>query len=653
MVNHSPTKEVTKQKPPIILVGNPNVGKSVLFGALTGRYANVSNYPGTTVEVMQGTFKLNGAPRSVFDTPGIHSIIPLSEDERVTQQILLADETATIIQVIDMKNLQRGLLIALELAEAKRPFMVALNMADEAEARGIFVDTDHLAEILGVPVVATVATHGLGVDDLVRHLKGAAMANYEVLYDPAIEAAIVRLAGLLPQTAISPRSLALALLAGDEDLLKWLPLAEAEGNAIRAICQEAEQQLTEPIALAITHQRLKAVDSIMSDVVVRRQTTRPAITTALEHWLTHPIAGWVFLGAILYLIYLFVGVLGAGTLVDLLETNLFGEVVNPWLTQLVERLIPIPLVQEFLVGEYGMITMALTYSLAIVFPIVTTFFLAFSLLEDSGYLPRLAVMLNRLFRLMGLNGKAVLPMILGLGCTTMATMTTRILDSRKERLQVTLLLALGVPCSAQLGVILGMITQLGAVAVMIWLSVVVATLLAVGYLAARIIPGQSSDFILELPTLRLPSFGNITVKTLARVEWYLREVVPIFILGTTALFVLDKLKLLTALERLLAPLISGWLNLPSEVTGIFLIGFLRRDYGATGLFALAREGALSTSQIVVSLVVITLFMPCVANLLMIVKEHGTRTALAVAAFVFPFAFAVGGILNLILQSVNY
>jgi ferrous iron transport protein B len=404
------------------------------------------------------------------------------------------------------------------------------------------------------------------------------------------------------------------------------------------------------LAYAINRQRLQVANAVLKEVV-RRRPARRSLAEAAGRWAAHPVVGWPILAVVLYLVYRFVGVFGAGTLVDLLETRLFGEIINPWATRIVTALIPIPLLQEFLIGEYGLITMALTYGLAIVLPIVGTFFLAFSLLEDSGYLPRLAVMLDRVFRLMGLNGKAVLPMILGLGCDTMATMTTRILESRKERLQVTLLLALGVPCSAQLGVILGMIAGLGAGATAIWAGVVVGTLLTVGYLAARVIPGQRSDFILELPPMRMPLLSNIVVKTVARMEWYLKEVVPVFVLGTAALFVLDKVGLLSAIEGLLAPLIVRWLGLPAQVTGAFLVGFLRRDYGAAGLFALARDGALDPSQILVSLVVITLFMPCIANLLMIVKEHGTKTAAAVAAFVFPFAFVVGGVLNWVLGNL--
>ena len=647
--NHTNKRSSPPQ--PIILVGNPNVGKSVIFGALTGRYTTVSNYPGTTVEITQGTFNLNGHARPVFDTPGIQSLLPLSEDERVTQDILLDHSPTTVVQVVDMKNLRRGLLIALELAEAGLSFILNLNMADEAEVRGIQVDKEQLSATLGVPVIATIATHGTGLSELVQDLNAACPAAYTFQYDSPLEEAITRLIPHLLHSPLHPRALALMLLAGDDDLLLRPGCADVDKTAIQALRRETEERLGQPLAYAINCRRLEVVDQIMADVV-QYQTPQPRLTINLGQWLTHPIVGWPSLALILYLVYLFVGVFGAGTLVDLLETRLFGQIINPWTSQIINKFIPVPLIEEFLVGEYGLITMALTYSLAIVLPIVTTFFLAFSLLEDSGYLPRLAVMLNRACRLMGLNGKAVLPMILGLGCTTMATMTTRILESRKERVQVTLLLALGVPCSAQLGVILGMITGLGTIAVIIWSGVVVTMLLAVGYLSAQVIPGEQSDFILELPAMRLPSFSHIIVKTLARMEWYLKEVIPVFVLGTTALFIFDKVNLLAAMERWLTPLIVGWLNLPAQVTGAFLIGFLRRDYGATGLFALARDGALTPQQILVSLVVITLFMPCLANLLMIVKEYGARNALAVALFVFPFAFVVGGLLNWVLQYLN-
>jgi ferrous iron transport protein B len=324
--------------------------------------------------------------------------------------------------------------------------------------------------------------------------------------------------------------------------------------------------------------------------------------------------------------------------------------LNPWSAKIVDFIFPVPFMHELLVGDYGLITMALTYSIAIVLPIVGFFFIAFSLLEDSGYLPRLAVMVNKVFKIMGLNGKAVLPMILGLGCDTMATLTTRILETKKERILVTLLLALGVPCSAQLGVILGLIAGLSGLATAIWLGTIVAVMLFVGYLAAKAIPGDPSDFVLELPPIRVPQLTNILVKTLARVQWYLKEAVPLFILGTFILFVGHKVGALEYVQKLTDPVVVGVLGLPSKAAEAFVIGFLRRDYGAAGLFMLAKEGMLDPIQIVVSLTVITLFVPCIANFFMMVKERGLKAALYMVAFIFPFAFGVGGVLNWVLRT---
>jgi ferrous iron transport protein B len=245
-----------------------------------------------------------------------------------------------------------------------------------------------------------------------------------------------------------------------------------------------------------------------------------------------------------------------------------------------------------------------------------------------------------------------LPMVLGLGCDTMATMTTRILETEKDRTIVTLLLALAVPCSAQLGVILGMFAGLPAIYLLIWIALISSILVIVGYLAAQVIPGEASDFILEIPPLRMPQLSNVIIKSLARIEWYLKEAVPLFILGTFILFVLHQARVLTFLERITAPLIVYFLGLPAKVTEAFIIGFLRRDYGAAGLFILAKEGQLNSHQILVSLVTMTLFIPCIAQFFMMIKERGLRKALWISAVIFPIAFGVGGMLNLVLKWIG-
>jgi ferrous iron transport protein B len=293
--------------------------------------------------------------------------------------------------------------------------------------------------------------------------------------------------------------------------------------------------------------------------------------------------------------------------------------------------------------------MALTYAVAIVLPIVGFFFLIFGLMEDSGYMPRLAIMVNRLFKMIGLNGTAVLPMILGLGCATMATLTARILPSKKERIIVTLLLALAIPCSAQLGVIFGGTSTISPWATVLWIIVIIFVIFVVGFLSSIVIPGKKSDFILETPPIRMPSFTNIVIKTFARIEWYLKEAVPLFMLGTVILFTLNKLGALTVIQNAAAPLVVNLLGLPKEVAGAFVMGFLRRDYAAV---LVVKEGNLDPVQMLVALVTITLFVPCIANMFIMIKERGIKTAVLIVSFIFIFAFLFGGFFNFILHSLK-
>lgn len=648
---HGTTCALSPGGRPVVLMGNPNVGKSALFSAFTGRRVDISNYPGTTVEVARGQLHLNGEVVDLIDTPGIQSLLARSDDERVARDVLLQERPWAVLQVADSKNLRRALQLTFQLAEHELPAVLALNMADEAAAAGIDVDTARLGQILGSEVVSTVATRGAGLDELQAKLQQPRPVSYRIRYDGAIEQAIAEISALLPAEWPGKRALALALLSNDPDALANREAAAEMHEQIDAIVAATAARYEQPLGYVIARQRLKCADCILAEVYRAPAERRVSLQERVGHLMVHPLWGWPFLAAVLLALYYFVGVLGAGTLVNWMENVFFGELINPTVSRLVAFL-PWPLLRDFLAGEYGLVTMALSYGIAIVLPIVLTFFLAFSILEDSGYLPRLAVMANRPFQAMGLNGKAVLPMILGLGCDTMATLTTRILETRRERVQVTLLLALGVPCSAQLGVLMGMAAILTGPAIALWLAVVLGTLFAVGWLAARLLPGRTSDFILELPPVRRPQLGNIIVKTVARLEWYMKEVLPLFILGTTVLFLLDRTGALIWLERLMAPLVTGLLGLPGETAGVFLIGFLRRDFGAAGLFNMARSGLLATNQLVVSLVVITLFIPCIANLLMIVREHGRRTAIWVAATVFPLAFAVGALVNLALRLLD-
>jgi ferrous iron transport protein B len=567
----------------IALVGNPNVGKSVVFGRLTGRYATVSNYPGTTVAVTRGRALVGAEVCDIVDTPGVNTLEGvLSEDERITRRLLTDGGAELVVQVADARNLRRALMLTSQLADLGLPMILVLNMLDEALARGVSVDSDGLATQLGIPVVEAVAPEGRGLAELRAALPLASRARTG------------RLAA--------------------QDHAAWAD------------------------ATASTHREVRRVS-----------------IGRFQEWLgravRQPLTGLPILGLVLYLTYLFVGVFGAQMLVGALETDLFERHINPAATALAAH-IPSGLIRDFLVGDYGLVTMGLTYAVAIVLPVVATFFLVFGFLEDSGYIPRLAIFSDHLFRAMGLNGKAVLPMVLGLGCDTMATMTTRILGTPKERLIAITLLALGVPCSAQLATIMGILGGISVWALLTLFGVVLLQMVLVGFLAARALPGDRSEFVLELPPMRLPRLRNLLTKTLLRVRWYLGEALPLFLGGTALLFVLDRLGTLATLTQAARPVVTGALGLPADAAQVFVMGFLRRDYGAAGLFQMAHDNLLSGVQAVVALTVMTLFVPCVANLLMIIRERGLRTGLAILGAVTVIALGTGAALRVVLAALH-
>jgi len=706
---HHRSAKKTLGVPSIVLVGNPNVGKSVVFSYLTGRYAVVSNYPGTTVEVSTGENRFL-SDSVVIDTPGANSLHPQSVDERVTRDILVSSDVRLVLQVADAKNLRRGLTISTQLAEMDMPVVLVLNMMDEASRRGIKISSEALAEKLGIPVVETIAIEKKGFKKLAQSLSlQPAIPDIRVDYPAEIEKGIERISSIVPESRAGKRGIALMFLSNpDEAAESMAPFIGREtALAAKAVALEVQERFSNPLNYIIGVSRSKTVDALLDTVFLRdvRRLGKEArgrmkrkyiygwlafaslslaayslfgfrqmgqwglhptllhlmalflIFTvipyrALERLTTHYILGVFFLFEVLYLMYKFVGVFGAGTLVDLIENGLFNKALLPVITPFFNRILPVDFLSDLLVGKYGLISMGLTYAIAIVMPIVAAFFFAFSILEDSGYLPRLSVIADRAMRKVGLNGKAVLPMVLGLGCATMATLTTRILDTKKERVIATLLLAMGIPCSAQLGVVMAIVSQTSLAVVLTVAGVIVLQLVLVGTLSNLLIKGKNADFIVELPPLRPPQFLNIAVKTLHRLKWFLFEAVPLFLAGTLVLFIVDKAGGIGLIERMGKPVISGLLGLPEQSTLAFIMGFFRRDYGAAGLFDLFSNGLLSHNQVAVSMVVITLFVPCMANFLVMIKERGAKVALAMVAFILPYAILVGSILNFVLSSLD-
>ena len=639
--------------PAILLVGHPNVGKSVLFHRLTGAYVNVSNYPGTTVEVTRATARFD-ASAELLDTPGVLALPSRSDDERATMRALLGEPVRCLVQVGDAKNLRRTLTLSALLAELGVPMVLALNMHDEAAARGVTVDIAELAEELGAPVLATVATGGEGITQLINAIGQARKPESLLHYDEEFEHHIAAVAAAItehcPHPHLAARGLAILFLGGDSVVEDWLRNAAGEHYATLETLRETARQNAEgKLPALLARERTEAADVLSAAVISRAVKSSPLLSQRIGQAVVHPLWGIPILLGVLFAVYEFVGVFGATTLVGLMEEGLFEGILNPAFTQFMEANVSVGWLRELLVGQYGLWTMGMTYALALILPIVSTFFIAFGVLEDSGYLPRLTVIANRLFAAIGLNGRAVLPMVLGLGCVTMATLTTRILHSPRERLITTFLLALAIPCSAQLGVVLGMLGGVSFTAVLIWALAMVGVLLLAGFLAAKLIPGRRIPLVTEMPPMRLPILGNVLKKTGGRLKWYLIEVIPLFLLGTFIMFALDKLGALPAIIEAGEPLVTGWLGLPKEASAAFVMGFLRRDFGATGLFAMAES--LSPIQAVVGMITIPLFIPCFASLMMMVKEQGTKTAMAMVGMIVPFAFLIGGLFNLALRAI--
>ncbi len=500
---------------------------------------------------------------------------------------------AVVVNVVDAAHLDRDLFLTLQLAERGVPMVVALNCMDEARRKGVAPDPAKLERALGVPVVATVAVDGTGVPELAE----------------AIDRARPGRAGR-PE---HPES-------GGPDEPQERPVRpEASGGDELA--------------------RRRAADALYARLVPEVEGGR-----RFADWLSRasvtlrwgiPLTGLALAG-----IYALVGVGVAQHLVEFTEGRLGGELWEPFARGVAARLGLGGPLAEIAVGDFGLFTMTVTYIVFLLTPLVAAFYLALSLLEDSGFLPRIATLVDRALGAVGLNGRAVIPIILGFGCVTMGTITTRLLSSKREKTIATALLNFAIPCSAQLAVIAALLAGLGGGYVFGYAAVIFVMLVAVGTVLDRTLPGESTPLLLELPPLRLPRARAVARKTSIKTFWFLREATPWFAGGALIVAALQVTGGLALWERALRPLVVGWLQLPSEAATAFVMGLVRRDFGAAGLY----DMGLGPAQALVALVVITLFVPCVASLMVMTKEHGVRTASRIWVGTWVVAFAVGGVL---------
>lgn len=610
----APGASVASGEGSVVLVGNPNVGKSVVFHALTGTYVDVSNFPGTTVELTSGKH----GDVDVIDTPGVYGVSSFNEEETVARDVILT--AGRIVNVVDAVHLERDLFLTLQLADMGIPMIVALNMADEARREGVAVDRDLLEDLLGVPVIETVATSGTGMKELASALDRARPGHG----DPELTPKLKPLFETIPR-----RAEALLVLEGDE------AVSQRAGVAPGSLRDE------------IYTRRRARVDDLVGHVV-KASVVGASFKAKLSQWMMHPLTGIPMLFALLFIMYEVLGVFIAGDLVGLTE-----GAMNTYWVPLVERLVgavaaPGSAVFTFLAGEFGVLTMTPTYLIGVILPLVTGFYLLLSLLEDTGYLPRIAALADRALTSLGLNGRAVIPLILGLGCVTMGTLTTRILGNKRERFIATALMAIAVPCSAQIAVIAALMTRVAWYDSIAYFAILLAIFVAVGTILQKVTPGESTSLLIDLPSLRLPRPVNVVRKSGLKVWNFMKEVALFFLAGAVLISTLQVTGALGWIQQVARPLTVGWLGLPAEAARAFVMGFVRRDFGAAGFFSMN----LSDGQLLVAMVTITLFVPCIASVMVIMKERGWRYLVGLFAGSVGLAFFLGGVVAKVLGALG-
>jgi ferrous iron transport protein B len=592
----------------IVLVGNPNVGKSVIFNEMTRMNAEISNYPGTTVELLKGTF----GKYVVYDTPGVYGISSFNDEEKVTRDVVL--EADVVFNVVDAMHLERDLFLTQQLIDMGKRVVVFLNFMDEVKKLRLEIDIEKLSLFLGVIIIPVTAVKGVGKEILFAATNAAREGvQLEELHSH------------LHETLNRVGSQAEALLVAEGD-----PYV-AERHGVQPENKRDELYIY----------RRNRVNYIVN-TVLKDVSPRKLFSDLLGRWAVKPLTGIPLLMLALYGAYLFVGKFVAQDLVDFTENEIGQHLWEPWIRDMVTGVIPYgSRWNEIFVGEFGVITLTTTYLLFLLLPLVTAFYVVLAILEDSGYLPRLATMVDRVLSYLGLNGRAVIPLILGFGCITSATITTRLLNSEREKTIATAILQFAIPCSAQMAVIAALLAGAGFGPLILYTIVILTVLITIGTVLNRMLKGESSPLLLDLPPMRVPRVRNIVRKTRFRTFHFMKEASGWFFIGSLAVGVAQSTGVLQFLQNALVPVVTHWLQLPPEAATAFIMGVVRRDFGAAGLYHMT----LTPVQITVALIVITLFVPCIASLMVMMKERGWKEGFAIWIGTWVVAFAVGGIVS--------
>jgi ferrous iron transport protein B len=625
----------------IALIGNPSAGKSAMFSQMTGVNVIISNIPQTTVMVQQGLTRLHDHDIIVYDLPGVYSVTSVTEDEAATKEFLLSTPFDTIIDIVDATRLERNLYLTLQLLELGLPVIIALNQVDLLKTLDLDIDVAELERQLGTHVVPTIATQGEGVHVALETAYDYAereRSRRQVSYDDHVERALAAIIPLLPDTTLPKRGFAARLLEGDTDFESRVDAHTL--SRVKELRNEVERAHGEDVAVTIARGR-HSTAALIATAVLTSKVHKPTLTEKFGEAATRPRTGYPMLvgliGGMLALIFYVGGYLSH------LITTFFGEVVFPPLYGVVD----VQVANPFITSAVHSTLLALAAALAIAIPYILVFFIFLAVLEDVGYLPRVAVLLDRQAHLIGLHGRSLIPLLFGYGCSVPAIMATRALPTKKERIITTVLITL-VPCSARTAIILGVAATYAGIpyAIAIYLISFVL-IIASGRLLRSTIPGRTPGLVLEIPLVRRPAIVPILKKTWLRMKEFLFIAVPLLVAGSILFGWLELTGLSRFIEVPMAPITVGILGLPA-FTGICLIyGVLRKEMAlemlaiASGTFVFST--VMTPVQIFVFCLVVTLYVPCLATVGVIAREFNMRWAVGISIFTIVLALVVGGI----------
>ena len=624
----------------IAFIGNPSVGKSVFFSRLTGVGVEVSNYPGTTVALKRGIVKARGKTIEVVDLPGIYSLGTTNEDEKVTKRFLIEDRPDIIVNVLDASRLERNLYLTLQLLELDIPMVIALNQVDLAADLGILVDADGLSELLGLPVVPTVATRGIGLDDVMLVAlaeQGKTQEHHRVGYSQLIRQALSSLDYAFPNVPPSVKTAALLDDAEFVDLCCMPPEANALLSSARRLRKNLEME--HGISVPETVERdLYGEAGYIVDSVVSRFEPKKSLREKIDAILTSPNFGIAVLISALLLTFLLVFRVGG-----FLETWIVDEVFEPYVIQPAEAVtsdMP-PILGNLIV--YSLRGVEAGFAIAI--PYIAVFYAILSIFEDSGYLTRAAFLLDNLAHKLGLHGRAVIPLVLGFGCNVPAIMAVHALGTRREKRIASVLISL-VPCSARTVIILGLVgTFVGfwpAVSIYVLEMFIIVSL---GWILGRSLPGQKSGFIMEMTPLRKPELKSTIKKTWMKSREFVYIAFPLLLIGSAFLGVVDALGLLSIFQDFVEPISVGLLGLPSFVVTALVFGILRKEMALQILAVLAGTAnfaaILTPVQMYQFAVITTIYIPCVATIAVLKHELGTKDTALIVSFTTLLALGMG------------